>query len=174
MRRALVPVLLATSALGCAGRRIDASPAELSRYRRIAVLAHVPAPASALNASDPDGTMGWIMGAAGGDADKQLQQKLARSMTKFVVARRFEGGATAHLPRGMFEVVSATRVVSTVPNSSFAAPGSGSGGSDSSCSSALAPTAGAFQAGAGPAGPRDSSAGGADQSGATASAALGA
>src|SRR2546425_11750296 len=40
--------------------------------------------------------------------------------------------------------------VGTVPNSSFAAPGSGSGGSDSSCSSALAPTAGAVQAGAGP------------------------
>src|SRR6267378_5506198 len=63
--------------------------------------------------------------------------------------------------------------VGTVPNSFFAAPGSGSGGSDSSCSSALAPTAGAFQAGAGPA-LCDSSAAGADHSGATVAAALGA
>src|SRR6266404_3400133 len=62
--------------------------------------------------------------------------------------------------------------VGTVPNSSFAAPGSGSGGSDSSCSSALAPMAGAFQAGAGPPEGRDSSAAGADHSGATAAGAF--
>jgi len=62
--------------------------------------------------------------------------------------------------------------VGTVPNSSFAAPGSGSGGSDSSCSSALAPTAGAFQAGAGPPKGRGSPAAGADHSGITGIAAL--
>src|SRR6267378_276254 len=60
----------------------------------------------------------------------------------------------------------------TVPNSSFAAPGSGSGGSDSSCSSALAPTAGAFHAGAGPPKVRGSSATSADHSGDTSAAAL--
>src|SRR5882672_2540422 len=62
--------------------------------------------------------------------------------------------------------------VGTVPNSSFAAPGSGSGGSDSSCSSALAPTAGAFHAGAGPPKVRGSSATSADHSGDTSATAL--
>jgi hypothetical protein len=84
---------LILSVSACHGR-VSTSPAELQKYRNIAVIARIDgAPSSEV-----------------GTGDGALAKTLTTSMTRFVVGRRFEGGVTAQLPTGLFQIANPTRV----------------------------------------------------------------
>lgn len=111
LRCAVVPLALWVPLLmACPARHIEASAGDLRKIRTIAILARTADPESNLAAVDPAGAAGFVRGAEGRAADKEIQGKLQRSMTRFVVARRFEGGVTQGLPKGLFQLASPTRV----------------------------------------------------------------
>jgi hypothetical protein len=95
---------------GC-GKRVTASPSELARYKDLAVIGRVVRePVSELADNDPAGATGWVRDAQGDEADKQLTERIRKTMTRFVVARRFEAAAQRGLPEGVFEIVNPTKV----------------------------------------------------------------